>query len=158
MCIDCPHLFYTFLILFSQGQPPLDLPPDWEDCLLGQQIQAAERLMISMPRQGHAKCHFPLLFFLQQDELNSFPHNPPMEEPRTRLSALKPECLSVLLYSFSHLYHGRAYLCMYVTCMCVLCVHACGVSSSRARTAVFIALSPMPSACLVFNDMCSVNQ
>lgn len=57
-------LLYTFLLLFSQGQPPLDLPPDREDCSLGEQILATEQSMISMPGQGRAHCHFLLISFL----------------------------------------------------------------------------------------------
>ena len=64
-CVDCPHLISTSLILFSQGQPPLDLAPDQEGCLLGEQIQAAESLKLSMPGQGRAHCHLLLLSFLQ---------------------------------------------------------------------------------------------
>lgn len=102
MLIDCPHLFYTFLIPFSQGQHPLDLPPDQEDCLLGEQIQAAEQSMISIVSQGQAKCYFLLLSFPQQ-ETNLFPHNPPMEKAKNKALCFQGQMsfsAFLLLFSF----------------------------------------------------------
>lgn len=55
-----------FLILLSQGQPPLDFNPVQGGCWLAEQIQAAEQSKTSMPGQGHAKCHFLPLSFLQE--------------------------------------------------------------------------------------------
>lgn len=126
MFIDCPHLFYTFLIPFSQGQHPLDLPPDQEDCLLGEQIQAAEQSMISIVGQGQAKCYFLLLSFPQQ-ETNLFPHNPPMEAAKNKALCFQVQMsfsASLFLFSFIPCVCIPAYVC---PCAYVYCVFTCVV-------------------------------
>lgn len=130
MCIACPHLFHSFLVPFSQGQHPLDLPPDQEDCLLRlltrEQIQAAEKSMICIVGQKQAKCYFLLLSFPQQ-ETNLFPHNPPMEAAKNKALCFQVQMsfsASLLLFSFIPCVCIPTYVCpcayAYCVCTCVV--------------------------------------
>ena len=132
MCIQCPHLISTSLILFNQGQPPLDLLP-WSGRLLAGRANSGSRIIEAFHARPRT-CSLPLappLFspVRRANLISTHPSNGgSQEEPR---SALKPSYQCFTSPFLVYITSGHAYVCI-PTCMwCELLVgKSCLIYSS----------------------------